>query len=217
MEVLERVGLSTTAPVDLTDHSHEQLRQQAEQFFWAGDYRRALSVYDAMYQRVLLEPPGDPEEATRMEARIEINRAVTLRQCSALQASEASAKRAVELAKNVPDLQAEAFIVLASLYSHLGMLEFAELAAGRALALTRDGEPGLLGQAWNQMGNTLQRAHRFDESREAFLEARKLAIRTREHRLHVKAEGNIGSCLLAIGRRAPCPGIRPTIVLANGN
>ena len=44
MEILERVHLASPAPIDLTGLGFDELRLRAEQFFWASDYRSALSV-----------------------------------------------------------------------------------------------------------------------------------------------------------------------------
>lgn len=200
--ILERVHLASPVPVDLTGLDSEELGRRAESLFWAGDFRGALAVYDAMHQRLALDPPADPEIARRLEVKVEIERAVCLRHLSALHAAEVSAKRAVGLARGTPRLQAEAFMVLAALHSHQSHLDLAELEADRAVVLSKDGDPKVEGQAWAQKGNVLARAERFPEARRAFLEARRLAIRARSSHDRVKAEGNLGSCFLALGKRA---------------
>lgn len=65
--------------------------------FLGGGLRGALALYDAMLERLAHEPTWGPGPGS--EARVEINRAVTLRQCSALRAAEAAAKRAVAFSR----------------------------------------------------------------------------------------------------------------------
>lgn len=201
LEVLERVRLANAVPVDVTGLSWDELNARAEGFFWAGNYRSALAVYDAMFDRTLLDPAEDLSVRARCQARVEINRAVALRRCSALRAGMASAQRAVQLAKGLPELQAEAYMVLASLLSHEGLLVLAEDAVARAVALSRAGGPKLRGQALTQKGDVLFRAGEFEEARLAFLAAQELAGEARDDHNLVKLEGNIGACLMDLGRR----------------
>jgi len=202
-EVLERVDLHATVPVDVTDVSLEDLLRRGEELLWAGDYRGALALYDAMFERLVLAPPSDDAERKFWRARIEINRAVALRRCSAMKAAQATAQRAVELSEGIPALQAEAYMALNAVLSHEGLFTLARVASDQAIALAADtSDPGLQGRAWNQRGNTLYRMGRPREARQAFLEARKLLKQARRHHDQIKVEGNIGACLLELGRRA---------------
>lgn len=200
-EVLERVRLraegDSTAACDL-----QELGQRAERLLWAGDHRGALGAYDALLGRLAAAPPATDDDARHMAARIELKRAVACRECRAWQASEASAKRAIALARNVSAIQSEAFMVLASLYAQQDSLELAELTARRGIALSQDSDPGLQGLAWMQLGQVLVRAERFEEARTAYLEARRFAIQARDPLNRVRIEGAVGSCLFALGRHA---------------
>lgn len=198
-EVVERIRLARTVPVDLTGLSFDLLGRKAEEFFWAGDYRSALAVYDATFERLVLDPPQDSAERTRLQVRTEINRAVALRRCSALKAARASAERAIQLADGRPEPQAEAYIVLASLLSHEELLVLARDAGTRAVELSKTGDLRLRSQALTQQGNVLSRSGKFKEARAAFLEAYGLARKARDHHNLIKLEGNIGACLMALG------------------
>lgn len=202
-EVLERVDLHATVPVDVTDFSLEDLLRRGEELLWAGDYRGALALYDAMLERLVLSPPDDETQRQFWRARIEINRAVALRRCSAMKAAQATAQRGVELSEGIPALQAEAYMALNAVLSHEGLLTLARVASDQAIALAADtSDRGLQGRAWNQRGNTLYRMGRPREARQAFLEARKLLKQTSRYDDQIKVEGNIGACLLALGRCA---------------
>lgn len=200
-EILERVDLAMTVPVDVSGLSMDDLRTQAERFFWAGDYRRALSVYDAMFQVLVLNPPQDELERRRLTARLEVNRAVTLRQCSALSASEAAAKRAVLLAEGFGELQADAYMVLASLHSHDGNGVLAEVMAEQAVKLSEGCGDAARGLAWCQKGAVLHRGKRFDEALRAYAHAREFSTNAQDFRNLIIVEGSIGSCLVDLGKK----------------
>lgn len=199
-EVLERVELDASVPTDLTGLSLEDLMQRALDRHWDGDYRGALAVYDAMSQRLLLAPPEDEGERRRWLARVEISRAVSLRRCSALRAAEAAAKRGTRVAAGFPDLQARAYMVLASLHSHESLDDLAEVSADRAIGLSEACGSRIRGQAWNQKGLVLLRTSRFEEARQALLRARKFLREAKDGFHLVRVEGNIGACLLGLGR-----------------
>lgn len=205
-EVLERVDLSLKTTLDLTGVTHDELRRRAEKYFWAADYRSALAVYNAMFERLLLDPPEDPRERDRLQARIEVNRAVTLRQCSALKAARAAVERALELARDHPSQQAEAYMVLASIHSHEGKSELAFHMADLATQLAESGDAKLRGQAWSQKGNVLNRIGKYEEARQAFLHARKFILEAGGVHELIRAEGNIGTCLMELGRLAQARG-----------
>ncbi len=199
-EVLERVEITNAVPVDVTGVTYEELAGKAERFYWARDFRSALGVYDAMLGHMALAPAEDKVERNRRHSKIEINRAVVLRQLSALKAAEASAKRAVDLSSAFPEFQAEAYMVLASLYSHDGLLTLALDTIDRAVILAADANDRLKGQTLSQKGNVLHRSGKYAEARQVFLEARKFALRAGDHHNIIGLEGNIGSCLLELGR-----------------
>jgi tetratricopeptide (TPR) repeat protein len=200
MEVLERIDL-TMAPVDLTALSFQDLGKRAEQHFWAGDYRRALAHYDAMFERLVLDPPADPIERRRARAGVEVNRAVALRRCGAFGAARVSAGRAVELAEGLPERQVEAYLVLASVLADDWPVQSRD-AAERAVTLSHGREPRLAGLAWTEKGNALYRSGRPAEARQAYLRAQPLSRGARDHHNLTKIEGNIGSCLFDLGRVA---------------
>ncbi len=200
-EVLDLIKVQSP-PVDLSGVTRKELTRQAEESFWAGDYRRALATYDAILHHLLLDPPEDENEQVRVRAKVEIDRANTLRQCSALRAARAAAERATQLASGIGDLQSQAYMILASLYSYEGLLALAQDAADRAVALVQGGSPRLLGLAWDQKGNILYRVKKFEEARDAFLRAREFAEEGQDHRTVASAEGNAGACLAALGRKS---------------
>lgn len=197
-EVLERVNLHMTQPVNLTGVTRDELFCRAEEFFWAGDYRKALATYDAMVEQLILDPPASSEERARLYARIEVNRAAALRRCCALSAARAAAERAVSLSDGMPALQAEAYVVLATLLVQTGRLHFAQDAAEHAVRLSE--ESASHGLAWIVKGEALFASERFKEARDAFLEARKLVRKARDHKHMINVEGNLGASLIGLGQ-----------------
>ena len=153
-----------------------------------------------MFERLTLDPPKHRQELLRLRARIEINRAVTLRRCSAVKAAHASAQRAIQDSQDDPGLQAEAYMVLASLLSHGGLSVLAMDAVSRAIDLAKNANEKILGQAWTQRGDILFRCGDFEEARTSFLQAIPLARRARDHYNLVKLEGNVGACLFDLKR-----------------
>lgn len=200
MEVLERVDLAAKLPLDITELPPEELRSRAEDYFWAGDYRSALAAYDAMRDQLLLDPPQQHAELSRRHARIEINRAAALRRCCALSAARTAAERAIALADGIPELQAEAYVVLATVLVQSGLLPFAQDAAEHAVRLSI-GQPAH-GLAWIVKGETFFALRRFEDARAAFSLARKLVRQARDRKHAINVEGNLGASLLGLGRRA---------------
>ena len=74
-ELVERARLSSVVPVDISEISYEELDRKASGYFWAGDFHRAISVYDAMLEKAALEPDQDPVERSRRIATLEVRRA----------------------------------------------------------------------------------------------------------------------------------------------
>jgi transcriptional regulator with XRE-family HTH domain len=203
MEIFERVDMSMTLPVDLTHSTQDELRRQAEEHYWAGNFRRALAIYDAMLERLILEAPEDPVERARSQARIEINRACALRRCGALAAARGAAERAITVADGEPRLQAEGYIVLVGLLTQQGHPPLARDAAERAVALSRLADGRTQGLALMEQGLVLFRAGAFDEALPVLSEALRLVKVVRDHRHRIHLEGNIALCLEGMGRRRP--------------
>ncbi len=199
-EVLERVRLATQVPVDITGLSYDALRERALALFWAGDYRKALSIYDAMLEQLILDPPKDPDELLQRRVRIEVNRASALRRCGALAGSRVAAERAVSLATTIPELQTEAYVVLAVVLEQAGLLPFAQDAAEHAVAIS-DGLPSHA-HAWFVKGEVLYASGAYAAARTTLVEARKLLRKAGDDKHLVHVEGSIGTCLLALGKRS---------------
>lgn len=199
-ELVERARLSTVVPVDLTGLSYEELDRRASRYFWAGDFRKAISVYDAMREKVALEPEGDPQERSRLVATLEVRRATALKRAGALQAAIATAERAVSLSEEFPQIQAEAYVVLAGLQCQRGHLPLAADAAQRAIDLSAAGGAHTQGWAWMARARVDYLSGRYEEARNAYLEARRRAEISGDlhHLTHI--DGNIGICWLGQGR-----------------
>ena len=95
-ELVERARLSTAVPVDITGLTHEQLERQASRYFWSGDFRKAISVYDAMLEKISLEDEGPSENRQRRIATLEVRRATALKRAGALASSAALKKEISE-------------------------------------------------------------------------------------------------------------------------
>ncbi|MCP3978772.1 MAG: helix-turn-helix domain-containing protein [bacterium] len=201
VEVFERIELEMTQPVDLTGRTRENLFSEAEEFFWAGDYRRALATYDALLQHLVLDPPADERERARLHARIEINRATALHRCCALSASRAAAERAISIATDFPHLQAEAYVVLCGVLYRAGLLPFASDAADHAVRLSENESPKTQGWAWIVKGDVLYMTQHFEEATQAFTKARGFVKKARDEKHLIQVEGNLGACWLELRKR----------------
>jgi tetratricopeptide (TPR) repeat protein len=185
--------------VDVTGVSYEELGQRALGYFWGGKFREAIAVYDAMMERLALEPDGDPRDRAGKVAKLEVYRATALKRAGALLAAVATAERAVSLANQFPEIQAEAYIVLADLHYQRGLLPLAGDAANRAIELSREAGLRTQGLAWNAKAQAAYASGDHEQAGLAFLEARKRieASGDKKHRSHI--EGNIGACFQAQG------------------
>ena len=201
-ELIERARLSTAVPVDVTDMSLEQLDQRATQYFWAGDFRQALSVYDAMLEKLALETHHDRDWVSRKVASLEIRRATALKRAGALLSAIATAERAISLSVELPQTHVEAYIVLADLQCQRGHLPLAGDAAKRAIELAEKASPKIQGWAWMVHAHVLFLSGEYESARMAFLEARKYAklAGDEQHLTHI--EGDVGMCCVELGQIA---------------
>jgi tetratricopeptide (TPR) repeat protein len=199
-ELIERARLSSAAPIDVTGISLEDLDRRAARYFWAGDFRRALAVYDAMLERLALEPLEDPRATAERIAGLEIRRATTLKRVGALSGAIATAERAIVLSAGFPRIHAEAYVVLADLQCQLGHLPLAEDAAAKAVRLTEHLDAQVRGWAWMVHAQVLYLRGDHMAARDAFEEARRQAELGGDERHLTHIDGDIGLCWLAAGR-----------------
>jgi transcriptional regulator with XRE-family HTH domain len=198
-ELVERARMSTVVPVDVTGMTYEDLEHRAEHYFWAGDFRQALSVYDAILEKIALEGGIEDEASARRIARLEIRRATALKRAGALLSAISTAERAIALGALYPDIQADAYVVLADLQCHRGHLPLASDAARRAVELAPRAGPQTRGWAHIVDGRVRFLSGRFEEARAAFLDARRCADESgdRQHLTHI--DGNVGVCWMHLG------------------
>ena len=50
--------------------AHEELEREASRHFWAGDFNKALAVYDAIVEKTMLEGAGESREAAALAAEL---------------------------------------------------------------------------------------------------------------------------------------------------
>jgi tetratricopeptide (TPR) repeat protein len=198
-ELVERARLSSDVPVDITGQSYPELEQRATDYFWAGDFRNALAVLDAMLEMLTLTAPEHPEETTLHLARLQVRRATTLKRAGALLSAIATAERAIAYSIGHPKAQAEAYVVLADLQVQRGHLPLANDAAQRAVELSREVGAKTQGWAWIVKGRVLYLSKNHEEARRAFLEARDHARLSGDDRHLTHIEGNVGMCWLELG------------------
>jgi transcriptional regulator with XRE-family HTH domain len=197
-ELIERARMSVV-PVDVTGLSHDELEARASRYFWAGQFHKALAVYDAIVERMMLEDAGDSREAAARLARVEVRRATTLKRAGALLSAIASAERALFLSRHDRSIQAEVYVVLADLQVQRGHLPLADDAARRAIELSAHSGLAVQSWAWMVQGRTRFLAEEFEEAKEAFLQARRCALEGADEQHLAHIEGNIGSCWIAQG------------------
>ncbi len=199
-EIVERARLSTVVPVDITTMSLEELNGKAQQYFWAGNFHKALAVYDAMLEKVALEAPEDPDTVAVRVATLEVRRATALKRAGALLSAIATAERAIALSDGYDETQATAYIALADLQVQRGHLPLASDAANRATALSENASSKVQGWAWMVKGRVYYLSAEFEQARRAWLEARRLANEAKDlyHLTHI--EGDIGMCWEGQGR-----------------
>ena len=198
-ELIERARLSVV-PVDVTGLSHDEMEGRASQYFWAGEFNKALAVYDAIVEKMMLEGAGESREAAALLARVEVRRATALKRAGALLSAIASAERALSLSRYDRAIQAEVYVVLADLQVQRGHLPLADDAARRAIELSAHGGLAVQSWAWMVQGRTRYLAQEFDEAREAFLQARRYAMEGADEQHLAHIEGNIGSCWIALNK-----------------
>ncbi len=205
-EVHDLVHAAADVSVNFDESTAEEVRERAKKRFWSGDYRQALALYNAMLRHLADSPPGDVADRDREHARVQILRATALRRMGAFSAARAAALRATTLAEGNPEIQAEGYVVLAGILSQTGDLPVAGDLARRAVSLVDGTDPATEGLAWHQVGAVDFRRGDHAAAYDAFRKARELVRGTRNENHLTHIEGNIGSCLLAMGRRSRARG-----------
>jgi tetratricopeptide (TPR) repeat protein len=202
-EVLERLELARVEPVETGGRTFDELDRLASECFWAGDVRRAAACYEAMLRLLCEEPPADAAERARRTALIELRRGAALRRCGATTAARAAIEQAITRSEGMPEIQAQAYLLLAALLVQLGRLPLARDATERAIALASPlDDVKLRGWCWIERGEVLAASGDPARAREAFLRARRDVRLARDFRHAIKVEGNLGHCLDALGRPA---------------
>ncbi len=205
-EVHDLVHAAADVSVNFAESTPEEVRERAKQRFWAGDYRKALALYNAMLQHLAASPPGEVADRDREHARVQILRATALRRMGAFSAARAAALRATTLAEGNREVQAEGYVVLAGILSQTGDLPVARDLARRAVNLVDGLDRATQGLAWHQVGAVDFRRGDHAAAYDAFRKARELVRGTRNENHLAHIEGNIGSCLLEMGRRSRAHG-----------
>ena len=200
IEAIERVKTASQAPIDLTGLSHGDLDRRASDLFWAGDYREALACYDAMLERLVLDPPTQPGERRRLEGEVNLRRAATMRRLGAYKAARTTVERAIAVSESWPEIQANAYCVLATLHAQSGNPPLAHDAAERATALAKKCGAEVESRALCAKGRILFQAGRFEQAHESYSQARGAARKCGDEIQLVHIEGDIGLCLQALGR-----------------
>lgn len=199
-EVLERLESSRTR-VDAVDLEARQLEERAQESFWNGEFRQAVSWYDALLRRIELDLAADPEQRDKRIAFVEMRRGTALRRCGATTGARAALERAITLSEGDADTQARAYVVLSTLLIQLDRLPIARDAARRAVELAEQtAEDKILGWAWIVQGEVLHAGGDSREACRAFLAARQFVRAAGDHRHEIQIEGNIGSCLFHMDR-----------------
>lgn len=197
-EILERARLTAVAPVDASNGSFDELETRAGKLFWDGDFNRALAVYDALVHRLALESRESFPERTVRWAMIEVRRATALKRSGALLSAIGAAERAIALAADDREVQAEAYHTLATLQAQRGHLPLADDAAQRAIELASGASETARARAWMVKGHVLFLRGGFEAARQAFLEARSIAEgHDAQHLGHI--DGNIAQCWARLG------------------
>jgi tetratricopeptide (TPR) repeat protein len=200
-EVLEQLELARAASIDTAAAALDDLERTASESFWAGNHRHAVACYDAMLSKLEQDDSGDPRERTLRIARTELRRGTALRRCGATVAARGAVERAISLSDGVPQIQAEAYVVLVALLDKLGCGPLARDAAERAVELAEQSDdPRVKGWAWIEKGVVLSSCGQYAEAQQAYLEARKWVREANDRRHEIHVEGNIAGCQKELGR-----------------
>jgi len=205
-EVLERLELSRSGTVDTEGLSFEEIDRHAGRSFWSGDHRRSAAYYEAGLRWIAEHPDADAERQRRLVATTEIRCGTALRRCGAATAARAAVERAISMTDDMPDLQAQGYVVLTALLVQLGCLPLARDAGERAVEIAESCEPRVRGWAWIEKGEVLAASGCFSEARLAFLEARRFVREAGDRNHQINVEGNLGACLRGLGRNRQARG-----------
>lgn len=198
-EILERLELARGEQVETAERSWESLEQEATRSFWSGDPRRAVACYEAMARLLEANPVAEMREQLRRAATLHVRRGAALRRCGALTAARSAAERAIAMTETVPDLQAQAYVVLAATLVQVGCLPLARDAAQRAVEIAEPCDSRVRAWALLEKGEVLAASQRFEEARVAFVEAGRHVALSGERTHEIQVAGNIGACLWRLG------------------
>ena len=201
LEVIERAELGPQhMPPDIANLTVDELDKRAYDLFWEGEHREGLVIYDAMLDQLTLDPPEDPAAVVRLQAKVELKRSSALRRCGALLAARAAVERSISLAKDLPEVQAQAYTMLSTLYAQMDHISLAEDTSARAVALAAECGDRIHGRSLINQGLVLIQSGSHESARQVLVKARDLVVRSGDDRHMPHVEGHLGICWLKLGK-----------------
>lgn len=180
----------------------DALDGRCRESFWAGKPSEALEACDALFARIEESAaPGDPE-GDRLRGVVELRRGAARRRSGDLEAAKRSAERAVSVCPACPDLVASGLSLLSEIHLLLGQPLLAEIVLERTGEYAKKTKAPVPAWATCQRGRIAWAEGRVDEAYGEFLRAQEIARRNRQLPAMAQIAGNVGMCLMALGRLA---------------
>ena len=107
---------------------------------------------------------------------------------------------AISLAKELPEVLAQAYTMLSTLYAQMDHVSLAEDTSARAVVLAAACGHRIRGRALINRGLVLIQAERFEEARQELVRAREFVVQAEDERHMPHVEGHLGICWLKLGK-----------------
>ena len=200
MEVIDRLELAAGSCTIRAPFGAARLDERLHECFANEEFQEALEILDVLCEDARHDSALDPDARVRRLVDLTTRRALALERLGALVAAKATAERALSLAADHPELQAEAYLILAETHLRLGNLPLAVDTAQRAVERSTRSSAKVHVRAWLQQGRALRDAGLHEDARQAFVAGRDCALAADDAVLSIECEGSVGVCLLELGR-----------------
>jgi tetratricopeptide (TPR) repeat protein len=144
---------------------------------------------------------GDPE-GDRLRGVVELRRGASLYRSGALEAAKRAAERAVSISSISVDVIASGLALLAEIHLLRGQPFLAAILVDRAEQISKRARAPVPGWIACQRARVLWTRGKTEEARKEFLRAHEATRRARDLPGTIQSSGNVGMCLLALGRVA---------------
>lgn len=180
--------------------SIEELERDGTALFRSGAFIGAAAAYRKLLDRLRRAGTAGDPETERLAADIGLRLAASLRRAGDLKTARTQVERSLVVAPGAREIHAGAHVLLSEIHLLTGNMPLAELSADKALELTQSHDEPARAWALGQRGRILWAEQFHEDAHAVFLQSHATAERHGDYANAAQIAGNVGMCLLELGR-----------------